>query len=305
MDWTDLSLTVPLERLDEAAAIAQLVAGAGIAIEDYSDLEEGALAIAHIDLIDEQLLQKERTKAVIHIYLPPRQSPAECIAFLGGRFEACGIPFEMATAGVREENWATAWKTYYHPIELSKKLAICPSWEEYSPRSGQQVIRLDPGMAFGTGTHETTRLCLSLLEEALAPGMTMLDVGTGSGILAICAKKLGAGRTAGVDIDEVAVRTAKENAALNGCGEIEFLCGDLAKDVQGTFDVICANIVADAIIRLSPDLPKLLSPEGVCIVSGIIDTRKDEVLAALRAAGLSPETIREENGWAAILCRPA
>jgi len=303
MDWTDLSVTLPVEYVEEASAIAQLVAGAGIAIEDYSDLEERTMEIAHIDLIDEELLAKDRTKAIIHMYIAPEQSPAEAIAFVGRRLEECGIPFNVSTNAVCEENWATAWKAYYHPIELSEKLAICPSWEKYEPREGQKVICLDPGMAFGTGTHETTRLCLSLLEQELKEGMSMLDVGTGSGILAICAKLLGSGRTVGVDIDEVAVRVAKENSELNHCVDIEYLCGDLAQDVEGKFDVICANIVADAILRLSKDLPKLMKDDGVCVVSGIIDTRSREVIDGLCEAGLSPVTIREENGWTAIACK--
>jgi len=303
MDWTDLAVTLPVERVEEAAAIAQLVAGSGIYIEDYSDLEEQTKQIAHIDLIDEALVQKDRSKAILHLYLAPGQSPAETIAFLGQRLTACGIAFAIATAGVREEDWSTAWKSYYHPIELSDRLAICPSWETFEAKPGQRVIRLDPGMAFGTGTHETTRLCLALLEQSLTAGASMLDVGCGSGILAICAGLLGSGRTVGVDIDPVAVRTARENAARNGCGNIEFLCGDLACDVTGNFDVICANIVADAILRLAGDLPRLMAKDGVCIVSGIIDTRKDEVIAGLGKAGLVPCGMREESGWAAIACK--
>jgi len=305
MDWTDLAVTVPAARAEEAAAIAQLVAGAGIYIEDYSDLEEQARAIAHIDLIDEALVQKDRTKAVIHIYLAPDRLPAEAAAVLRERLSACGIAHAIETRGVHEEDWANAWKAYYHPIELSDRLAICPSWEAFEAKPGQKVLRLDPGMAFGSGTHETTRLCLCLMEESLAPGASMLDVGTGSGVLAICAKLLGSGRTVGVDIDETAVQVAKENAAQNGCGDAEFFCGDLARDVRGAFDVICANIVADAILRLAGDLPRLMAPGGVCIVSGVIDTRRDEVLAGLSAAGLLPETCREENGWVAIRCKKA
>lgn len=304
-DWNEVSVTVALADLEVAADIAQMVAGDGIYIEDYSDLEEQTLEIAHIDLIDEELLEKDRSTAIIHMYFPPEVSVAEPIGYIGHRLEVCGIEGKIATAGVHEEDWATAWKKYYHPIELSDKLAICPSWEDFSPKPGQQVIALDPGMAFGTGTHETTRLCLSLLEEGLTPGMSMLDVGCGSGILAICAKLLGSGRTCGVDIDPVAVRVANENAALNGCGDIEFLCGDLATDVTGPFDMICANIVADAILRLSHDLPALMHPQSICVVSGIIDTRKDEVLEGLAAAGLSPIAVREQNGWAAIACKKA
>lgn len=305
MDWTDFAITVPVNRLEEAESIAQMVSGAGLYIEDYSDLEEKTLEIAHIDLIDEDLLKKDREKAVIHIYFSPETSPAEHIAFIDRRLKDCGIPFELSSNGVREEDWATAWKKYYHPIELSDKLAICPSWEDYSPKPGQKVICLDPGMAFGTGTHETTRLCLSLLENHLSPGMSMLDVGCGSGILAICAKLLGAGRTMGVDIDEVAVRTAKENAALNDCGDITFICGDLASDINESFDIICANIVADAILRLSKDLPALMHEKSICVVSGIIEERCAEVEVGLAAAGLSPVEKRLENGWAAIACKKA
>lgn len=305
MEWTDLSIKVSVENLDDAAAIAQMVSGSGIYIEDYSDLEEKTLEIAHIDLIDEELVAKDRSKAVVHIYLPPDYSPAEAISYIGKRLESCGIAFEITTDGVKEENWATAWKRYYHPIELSDKLAICPSWENFAPKKGQKTICLDPGMAFGTGTHETTRLCLKLLEDELKEGMSMLDVGCGSGILAICAKLLGSGRTVGVDIDPVAVRTAKENAALNGCGDIELTCGDLACDISGTFDVICANIVADAILRLAKDLPQLMHPNSVCAVSGIIDSRRQEVEEGLKAAGLIPFKVELQNGWAAIACKKA
>lgn len=305
MDWTELRITVPTAQADEACAIAQMAAGGGIYLEDYSDLEEKTMEIAHVDLIDEELIKKDRSKAIIHLYLSSGQSPAETLAYIGGRLENCGIPFSVSTAGLREEDWANAWKTYYHAIPLSDKLAICPSWEHYKPMPGQKVICLDPGMAFGTGTHETTRLCLSLLEEALKPGMSMLDVGCGSGILAICAKLLGSGRTVGVDIDDVAVRVAKENAALNNCGEIEVLCGDLATDISGPFDVICANIVADAILRLAKDLPALMHDKSICIVSGIIDTRCDEVEQGLITAGLIPVRKALQNCWAAIACQKA
>lgn len=307
MDWIQLTVAVSTADLDTAAAVAQLVAGAGIYIEDYSDLKEKTLEIAHIDLIDEALLQKDPTRALIHLYLSQPEAAAEAMSFIGARLTACGIAFEFSRQGVREEDWATAWKRYYHPIALSDKLAICPSWERdaFTPAPGQQVICLDPGMAFGTGTHETTRLCLSLLEQAIFAGCSMLDVGCGSGILAICARLLGSGRTVGVDIDAVAVRVARENAALNGCGDIALLCGDLATDVTGPFDVICANIVADAILRLAPDLPALMHEKSVCIVSGIIEERCNEVWQGLLDCGLLPQEKALQNGWAAIRCQKA
>lgn len=207
--WTELTCRVAVGDLDEMAAIAQMVVGAGLYIEDYSDLEEKTLEIAHIDLIDEELVAKDRAHALIHLYLPPEMSPAEPISYIGRRCEECGIPVEISTEGVREEDWSTAWKRYYHPIELSGRLAICPSWEEYHPREGQKIIRLDPGMAFGTGTHETTRLCLKLLERSLRPGMSMLDVGTGSGDS--CHLRQAAGQ-----------RTHRRGGYRRGCGP----CGE-------------------------------------------------------------------------------
>lgn len=299
-DWTELMVTIDTDNTEIASAIAQVVAGGGIYIEDYSDLEEQVLEIARIDLIDDELLAKDRTKSIIHIYIAPDISPAEHINFIGARLTEADIPFSISTASVKELDWATAWKQYYHPISLSDKIAICPSWEDYTPKDGQKVIKLDPGMAFGTGTHETTKLCLLQIEKFINDGDSVLDIGCGSGILAICAKLLGAGQTIGIDIDTVAVRTAKENCKDNNC-DIEILCGDLAKDVNEKFDLICANIVADAIILLLPEMPSLLKQDGRCILSGIITERKDDVLDKITELDLNILSIVEDGGWVAIV----
>ena len=256
MDWTDLQITVPAKDIDTAAAIAQMVVPYGIYIEDYSDLTEEAPRIAHIDLIDEELLAKDRSNAIIHIYISPEQSPAEAIAYLTARLDQEPIPYTVDTSAVKEEEWSTAWKDYYHPTPIGRRLVVCPTWEEYAPREGEVVMRLDPGMAFGTGTHHTTRLCAGMLEETVTPGCRLLDMGTGSGILSIAALLLGAKEAVGVDIDPVAVRTAGENALLNGFGPERFtpICGELVQDkrlagkIGGGFDLIAANIVADVII---------------------------------------------------------
>ena len=300
MDWTEISITVAVSQLDQACAVVSMVSSSGLLIEDYSDLEAGTMEVAHIDLIDQELLDKDRSTANIRIYIPMEESPDEYIKFIGRQCEENGIEITIAACGVMEEDWATAWKNYYHAMELSDKLAICPSWEEYSPKDGQNVVRLDPGMAFGTGTHETTRLCLEMMEEYIEPGCSMLDIGCGSGILAIAAKTLGSGRTIGIDIDPVAVRVAAENASNNRLEEIEFINGDLAVDVKGQFDVICANIVADVIIRLAPDLKMLMNDSGVCVLSGIIDERKEDVIWTLMESGLVPFRTVEQNGWTSI-----
>lgn len=202
-----------------------------------------------------------------------------------------------------EEDWANNWKAYYKPLPIGERLLVCPSWEKADP--GQRVLlSLDPGMAFGTGTHATTRLCLELLEESVIPGCTILDVGCGSGILSIGGVLLGASRADGVDIDQLAVKIAGENAALNQVEhKVHFVQGDLTEKISGQYDIICANIVADVIIRLCPDILRFLKPDGVFLASGIIDERAVEVENAIDACGLAIVQRREEDGWVALLCR--
>lgn len=309
MDWTDIQITVATKDLDTAAAIAQMAVPYGIYIEDYSDLLEQVPKIAHVDLIDEDLLAQPRDAAVIHLYISPEENPSEAVAYLTARLEQAGISHTVDTGTLREEEWATAWKDYYHPTPIGKRLVVCPTWEKYEKKENELVLRLDPGMAFGTGTHHTTRLCSSLLEEAVSPGCRVLDMGTGSGILSIAALLLGASSAVGVDIDPVAARTAGENAALNGFGLERFtaLCGDLIHDKKlreklgGGFDIIAANIVADVIIALAPTFSQFLRPGGKAICSGVILPRKEEVLAALQQQGLSILKVEEKEGWCAIL----
>lgn len=303
VEWSEITVKVPVEQLDDAAAMAQMAVPYGIYIEDYSDLLTEAPKIAHIDLIDEELLARDRTKALIHLYIKPGESPGEAVSFLTERLTSENIPFEISTAMVREEDWATAWKKYYHPIKVGKRLVVCPSWEEYQAAPDEVVMSLDPGMAFGTGTHDTTRLCLSLLEDNVTPETELLDMGCGSGILSIAAMLLGGKRAVGVDIDTTAVRVAGENAEMNHVtSKTTFLCGDLTDKVSGVFDVLCANIVADVIIRLSPAVPVFLKRGGVLITSGIIAERTGEVRAALEAVGLTVVKSEESGGWAALVC---
>ena len=179
-----------------------------------------------------------------------------------------------------------------------------PSWQEYD--TDRVKLILDPGLAFGTGGHETTSLCLEALDERVRGGERVLDIGTGSGILAIAALKLGAGSAEGVDIDPVAVRTAGENAALNGvANKLTVLVGDLSDKASGRYDIITANIVANAIISLAPAVPGLMAENATFIASGIIDSRKDEVIAALEAAGLIVQEVKEKRGWECIVCKKA
>ena len=302
MEWTDITITVPQKYADTAEAIATMVANGGIYIEDYSDLEQQAWEIAHVDLIEQDLLDQPRDIVKVHMYLAPDENLAEVLPLFRERLEASGIEYTLSTAGVEQEDWQNAWKKYYHAMDIGKRLAIVPGWEEY--QTDRTVITMDPGMAFGTGTHETTSLCLEVLDERVKGGERMLDIGTGSGILAIAALKLGAAEAEGVDIDPMCVRTAGENAERNGVQDrLKVLVGDLSDKASGVYNIITANIVAAAILSLAPHVPALMAPDAVFIASGIIDTRKDEVLEGLRAAGLDPIEVHEKRGWVCIVCR--
>ena len=302
MEWTDIRITVPQQYAETAEAIATMVSNGGIYIEDYSDLEQQAWEIAHVDLIEQELLDKPRDIVIVHMYLAPDENPAEVLPLFRERLDAAGVPYTLDTAGVQQEDWQNAWKKYYHAMDIGKRLAIVPGWEEYE--TDRTVITMDPGMAFGTGTHETTSLCLEVLDERVRGGERVLDIGTGSGILAIAALRLGAACAEGVDIDPMCVRTAGENALRNGVQDrFTVLVGDLSDKASGVYNIITANIVAAAILSLAPHVPALMAPGAVFVASGIIDTRKEEVLAGLRGAGLDPFEVREKRGWVCIVCR--
>ena len=303
MDWTEVTVPVNAADIDKAGDIAQMVVPYGIYIEDYSNLEQEAREIAHIDLIDEELLKKDRSKAFVHVYISPEENPAEAIAFLSERYNAEGIAHEISTASCAEEDWINNWKKYFKPIPVGEKLLIRPIWEqEYDPQ-GRAVLNLEPGIAFGTGTHETTRLCLELLEKYVRPGCRLLDVGCGSGILSVAGLLLGAQSAVGVDIDELAVKTAVQNAELNGVADrFTGICGNLTDKVSGTFDVVAANIVADIIIELTASIEQFMRPDTVYLMSGIIDTREQDVLSVVEKK-FDILDRREEKGWIALAAK--
>lgn len=305
MDWTEVTVAVNAADIDKAGDIAQMVVPYGIYIEDYSNLEQEAREIAHIDLIDEELLKKDRSKAFVHVYISPEENPAEAIAFLSERYNAEGIAHEISTASCAEEDWINNWKKYFKPIPVGEKLLIRPIWEqEYDPQ-GRAVLNLEPGIAFGTGTHETTRLCLELLEQFVGPSSEVLDVGCGSGILSVAAILLGASRATGVDIDPLAVKTTVQNAQRNHVAQrFTAVCGDLTDKVEGQYDIVVANIVADVIIQLTQDIDRYMKPDAVYLMSGIIDTREQDVTAVLNGHFQILER-REERGWVALAAKRA
>lgn len=303
MEWTEINISVLPQDADKAGDIAQMVVPYGIYIEDYTGLEKQVQEIAHIDLIDEELLQKDRSRAIIHVYISPEENPAEAIAFLGERYTAEGIDHKIETKGCEEEDWLNNWRQYFHPTPIGEKLLIRPTWRDNYDAGERIVLNIDPGLAFGTGNHETTRLCLETLEKYIHGGEKILDVGCGSGILAIAGLLLGAKEALGVDIDQMAVKTAEENAQINGVADrFNVVCGNLTDKVSGKYDVIAANIVADAIIMLSSGVKNFMDENTVYIMSGIIDTRRDDVVNAIKNDFEIVEEITD-NGWVCLVAK--
>ncbi len=300
-EWTKLTAKGKTEDLERIAAVMSMLDN-GLMIEDYSDVTTDGV---YGDLIDESILGADKEHVAVSLFLPAERSVGEAAAFLRERFAAAGMTVTLSTEGMREEDWAESWKQYYKPIPLGK-VTVVPAWQEYTPAPGEKIIRMDPGMAFGTGTHETTRLVMRFLQDTIAGGERVLDLGCGSGILSLCASKLGAAFCAAYDIDPVAVRVAEENIRADGADNIVCGTSDLLASVDlsgGKYDFVVANIVADVIIRLLPDVGAYMTPGGRMIVSGIISPRAEEVYAAIAANGFTVVEERRENDWLAILIR--
>ena len=300
MDWTEIKITVKNEDTERAADICNMSLRSGVYIEDYSDLEWGAREIAHIDLIDEELIKKDRTVSVVHLYFSEEDNIAEALAFLEPTLKNAEIEFTLDKTSIKETDWADNWKKYFKVTEIGKRLVICPSWEEYN-NENKAILRIDPGAAFGTGTHATTSLCLELLEKYTKNGDRVLDIGCGSGILSIAACILGADSADGVDIDPTSVKVAKENSKINFVdSKTNFIVGDLAEKIDAKYNIVCANIVADIIIKLTADIDKYMENGAVYITSGIIDIRVDEVRKSFKAANLKILDEYKRDNWYAF-----
>ena len=300
-NWTKLTVTGHVKDLDGICAVMSMLDN-GLMIEDYSDFSLNGM---YGELVDESILNADRETVKVSIFVPEEKNFAEYRVYLESGLSGLGINYEISIEGMNEEDWSESWKQYYKPIPLGK-VTIVPAWEKYDAKDGEIIIRMDPGMAFGTGTHETTRLVMRIMQDIIKGGERVLDVGTGSGILSICASKLGARSCNAYDIDPVAVKVARENAKDDGCDNITVGVSDLLAGVDisdGKFDICVANIVSDIIIRMMPDISDYLTDEAPIILSGIIGSRRDEVTECARANGY--EIVREEweNDWVALLCK--
>lgn len=299
--WTKITVTGKTEDLDGIVAVMSMLDN-GLMIEDFSDFSLNGM---YGELVDESILNADKTTVKVSLFVPEERNPAEYNEFLMARLPALGIDAKVSAEGICEDDWEESWKQYYKPVPLGK-VTIVPAWEKYDARPDEIVIRMDPGMAFGTGTHETTRLVIRLMQDVLVGGERVLDVGTGSGILSICASKLGAAHCNAYDIDPVAVKVARENVKDDGCTNITVGVSDLLRDVDlsgGKYDFCVANIVADIIIRMLPDISKYLKQGSPLILSGIIGERADEVREAVISHGFTVEREINENDWVGMLVR--
>lgn len=314
MNWTEVKIYTATAGIDPLTGSMLDLGLQGFMIEDAQDFDEFLHdTTPRWDYVDQAVMEKMKDcETCVTIYVadnPQGMEELMQVRQILARLKAQDPDgkygrLELEMKDVDEEDWSNAWKKYYHPVQVGEHLVVCPSWEAYDRKPDEVVLTLNPGMAFGTGTHDTTRLCMELLEKYITPQDTVLDVGCGSGILAITAALLGANKIIGCDIDEVAVKVAGENAALNGVQDrIAFHQGDLTSQVEGSFQIICANIVADVIIRLSEDAGRYLAKDGIFITSGIIDTREQDVLNALEQNGFQVIERRTSGGWVALACK--
>ncbi len=301
MDWSQIKVKCRHDCLDRVTAIMSMI-DSGLMIEDYSDIEENLMPV-YGELVDDAILTADREVCYVSFFLPEVKDIADALAFLRERFAAEGIDYEVSVQGVNEEDWANAWRKYYRPLKIGEHLVVVPMWEDYTPAEGEVIIRMDPGMAFGTGTHETTRLCAAMLEKYIQPGDNILDIGTGSGILSLFAAKLGCSYADAFDIDPVAVRVANENALANNTPNVTCGVSDLlsAVDPDKHYRLAMANIVADILIRMAPDIRSHLASGAHLICSGIIEERAEDVAAAMAAGGLSLVDSASESDWRVLV----
>ena len=299
--WTKVTVTGKTRDLDGIVAVMSMLDN-GLMIEDYSDFSLNGM---YGELVDESILNADKEVVRVSLFVPEERNPVEYHEFLMTRLPALGIEASIDLEGMNEDDWAESWKQYYKPVPLGK-VTIVPAWEKYEAKEDEVIIRMDPGMAFGTGTHETTRLVIRLMQDEPLEGKRVLDVGTGSGILSICASKLGAKSCNAYDIDPMAVKVARENCLADGCDNITVGVSDLLRGVDlsgGKYDFCVANIVADIIIRMLPDVKDYVSAGAPLILSGIIGERADEVREAVIKTGFTVEKEIKENDWVGMLVR--
>ena len=302
MIWTQLKVSGRLSDLENISAIVSMI-DPSIMVEDFSDIEENLMTV-YGELIDESILSADREAIAVSIFVPEDKNYNEYVAFIKERLDASEINAEITLSGLDETDWENAWKAHYHPLHIGEKLVVVPTWETYEEKEGEVIIKMDPGMAFGSGTHETTRLCAAMVEKHMEKGARVLDIGTGSGILSLFALKLGAKSANAYDIDSSAVNVALENAAENGVEGFSCAVSDLLADVDlegGKYTFAMANIVADILIHMSENIADYLEDGAKLVCSGIIEGREKDVENAMTSHGLKLCDTDTDNDWYALV----
>lgn len=305
MKWCEISIQTSHEAVELIAEIFRDLGASGVVIED-PELVNDYITSGKWDYTDIPIAKE--TKVVVEkAYLPVNGELEGRIQTLRQEIKALesrGVntaPAVLTTAELQDEDWSDTWKQYFHTEKPGERVVIKPTWEEYAPQGDEVVIELDPGAAFGTGTHATTSMCISQLEKLVKPGMTVFDVGTGSGILSIISAKLGATNIQAVDYDDSVLKIVEENLEQNNVQDIISVAqSDLMQNVHGKAELVIANIIADIIIRLFDQLDEHLEQGGTLLTSGIIEDRIEDVLTAAEKHGYGVVERLENKGWACI-----
>jgi len=309
--WMELKVLTTTAAADMISEILLELGSGGTMIEDKNDVAANQRPEGQWDIIDEAIAERIGDDVKVTGYFPEDDSFAGIVEELKARLEALrGMEMgfdlgklEIITQGFENQDWSESWKSEFKPIRLGKHIVVKPGWADAELQPGDKVIEIDPGMAFGTGTHETTAMCTELVEKYVQPGQRVIDIGTGSGILAIAAAHMGAGEVLATDLDPVAVRVAEENCRINGFEKIDCRCGDLLEVVDVCGDVVIANIIADVICMLAKPVRERIVENGLFICSGIAVDRRDDVIAALNEANYEILDCPVKGEWAAFAAR--
>lgn len=308
MDWIRITVKTTTEGADVISEILSEVSQGGVIIEDKEDIKGYNRPKGEWDYIDDELLEGYSDEVLVRGFIGENEDVEGLESFVKEGVKRVkennpDFPWgslQVVTEFIKDENWGETWKKFYKPFKPNEKIVIKPSWEEYVPEKDDIVLELDPGAAFGTGSHETTRMCIGFLEEYVTEGKTVMDVGCGTGILAMCAHLLGAKEVTAIDIDAEAVKVAKKNMDAQGF-PIEVTCGNLLENFFGKKDIIVANIIADAVMLLASSAREHLNDNGIYITSGIINERADEVEEKILSVGFKKISRKTLGEWTAFV----
>ncbi|MEG0238204.1 MAG: 50S ribosomal protein L11 methyltransferase [Clostridium sp.] len=307
--WIEVKVLTTSEAIEPISGIFYVLDCKGVSIEDPNDFLERKEGPLTWDFADINVLEHKGEYAVVKGYFSDEDNIEEIISYVKEKVEEIKeMGFDVGRGEVivektHEEDWAHTWKKYYKPLKVGNQIVVKPIWEDYESKDDELVVELDPGMAFGTGDHETTRMCIHALEKYVEKDSIVFDVGTGSGILAIAAAKLGAKKAVGVDLDPVAVESAKENVLYNNLDNIEIVYGNLVEVIEGKADIVVANIIAEVICILIDDVKRVLKSGGVFITSGIIHERVDMVKSKLEEGGFEVVKVNKDGEWNCIIAK--